>query len=391
MRPLPALLWLPIVLLGAQSQTAERGFEYFYNLEYDRAIAEFEKAIAEDPRNPLAYNFVAQGLLFREMFRNGALESELVTGNNSFLRRPKMNPPPQVEIRFHGVIQDAMSLAQTQLARDPKDTRALYALGVAYGLRANYRFLARKVWRDSLSDATAARKLHNRVTELDPSNYDARLVQALYDYLLGSLPPVYRMMGFLSGFHGDKQRGINTLQEVARKGAGNLVDAEIFLCALYRREGRPSLALPLLKDLLRRYPRNFLLRLEQAQMYSTIGDQNAALSCLQKVADLKKNGAAGYEKLPWEKIFFHMGNIQFWYNDLEHSLENMQKVTAAANELDLNTGVLAWMRLGQIYDLTHRRQLAVEAYHHAIAYAPQADAAKESRRYLASPYRRDQT
>ena len=45
------------------------------------------------------------------------------------------------------------------------------------------------------------------------------------------------------------------------------------------------------------------------------------------------------------------------------------------------------MRLGQVYDLTNRRTLAMEAYRKAIAFAPQAEAAKESRRYLSAPYR----
>jgi hypothetical protein len=72
-------------------------------------------------------------------------------------------------------------------------------------------------------------------------------------------------------------------------------------------------------------------------------------------------------------------------------LENMKKVTAAADRLDLNTGVTAWLRLGQLYDLTHQRDLAVAAYKRAIEYAPQADAARESQRYLSAPYRRERT
>jgi hypothetical protein len=47
------------------------------------------------------------------------------------------------------------------------------------------------------------------------------------------------------------------------------------------------------------------------------------------------------------------------------------------------------MRVGQIYDLTQRHDLAVEAYKKAITYAPEAEAARESRRYIASPYRRE--
>ena len=69
----------------------------------------------------------------------------------------------------------------------------------------------------------------------------------------------------------------------------------------------------------------------------------------------------------------------------------MTKVTAHADEVDLNTGVLAWMRVGQIYDLKQRHNLAIEAYKHAMAYAPEAEAAKESRRYISSPYRREKS
>ncbi len=44
--------------------------------------------------------------------------------------------------------------------------------------------------------------------------------------------------------------------------------------------------------------------------------------------------------------------------------------------------------MGQIYDMKHRRAEAIEAYKKAIAYAPQAEAAQESRKYLSTPYRR---
>jgi putative heme iron utilization protein len=66
----------------------------------------------------------------------------------------------------------------------------------------------------------------------------------------------------------------------------------------------------------------------------------------------------------------------------------MKKVAAASEDVDLNTGVQAFLRMGQIYDMKQRRAEAVAAYRKAIAYAPQAEAAQESRKYLATPYRR---
>lgn len=383
-----ALLLLLASLVVHADPAIARGFDHYYNLEYDQALTEFRAALARDPTSPDRHNYVALTLLFREMYRNGALESELVSGNNAFLRRPKMNPPPDVEKAFLDELAASMRLANERLQKNPNDTAAMYALGIAYGLRSNYYFLVKKAWRDSLRDATSARKLHNRVSELVPSDIDARLVQGLHDYIVGSLPLAYRMLGFIIGFHGDRDRGIRTVLEVAQKGDRNKVDAEVFLCALYRRENKPRSAIPLLQDLLRRFPRNHLLRFELANMYSAIGDKTDALAEIQEVAAMKRRGLPGYATVPWEKIWFQEGNIEFWYRDFDRALENLKKVTAAAQELDLNTGVLAWLRLGQTYDLTNRRQLAIDAYNRTVAFAPQADAAREARRYLSSPYRR---
>jgi tetratricopeptide (TPR) repeat protein len=231
--------------------------------------------------------------------------------------------------------------------------------------------------------------MHNRVTELDPSDYDARLVQGAHDYIIGSLPALYKMLGFLVGYRGDRERGIRTLQEVAQKGRANSVDAKVFLCAIYRREEKWQAAAPLLDDLIQRFPRNYLLRFEQAQMYSSTGQKDKAIGTIQKVAELKKSGAPGYADLATERIYYQIGNIQFWYKDYDRAVDNLKKATTGGPTLDLNTGTLAWMRLGQVYDLTNRRDLAMEAYKKAIAFAPQAEAAKESRRYLSSPYRRE--
>ena len=364
------------------------GFDHFYNLEYDRAIADFEKAVVRNPNSPDLHNHLAQTIVFREMYRNGALESELVSGTNSFLRRPRMNPAPETEKRFLDEIGKAMALSEARLKTNPNDTGAMYAQGISYGLRSDYFWVVKKSWRDSLKDATAARRLHNRVSELEPDNVDARLVQGLDDYIVGSLPWGWKMLGFLVGIHGDREKGIRTVQDVAKNGKLDRVDAEIFLCALYRRENQPRQAIPLVEDLIRRFPRNFLLRMELSQMYSMAGDKGRALQAAEDVAQLKTRRAPGYDRVPWEKIYFQEGTIEFWYNDLERALENMKKVAAASEEVDLNTGVSAYLRMGQIYDLTQHRAEAVEAYKKAIAYAPQAEAAQDARKYLSTPYRR---
>jgi tetratricopeptide (TPR) repeat protein len=381
-----AIFALSSALFGATP--VDSGYEHFYNLEYPEAIADFERAIAQHPDDPALHNHLAQALVFQEMYRDGALESELVSGNNAFLRRPRLNPSPEMERRFLNELDRAMTLAQARLAKNPNEAAILYALGISYGLRSNYYWIVKKAWRESLKDATAARRLHNRVSELEPANVDARLVQGLHDYLVGCLPWGWRMLGFLVGVHGDKEKGIRTVQEVAQKGEDNRLDAQVFLCALYRRESQPGRAVPLVEDLIRHFPRNYLLRLELSQMYSMAGDQAHAMQAVEEVSRLKTEHAPGYDRVAWEKVWFQEGTIQFWYRELGKAEENLWKTCHSPVEIDLNTEVYAWLRLGQIYDLTKRRSQALDAYRKAAAAAPQSDAAVEAKRYLAAPYRR---
>ncbi len=366
-----------------------RAFDHFYNLEFDEAVGAFANLVAARPASAPARNHLAQSVLYREMLRSGALETELVTGGNAFLRRAKMNPSAEDARLFDSSIAEAIRLSKAALAANPSDKPGLYSLGVAHGLRANYNFLVRKAWIDSLRDATAARTAHDRLTALEPGRADTRLVQGAHEYMVGSLPWIYRALGFLGGFRGDKEQGIRTLQMVWERGDDNKYDAAILLATIYRRERRPAEAVPLLESLLRKFPRNYLFQFELAQMQSDLGNPRKALEAIDAVDKLKLAGSPGYKNVPVEKIWYFRATVQFWYRDLDAALANFQRVTAKAAELDLNTGVTAWMRLGQTYDLTGDRPKALEAYRGCIAYAPGSYRAKEAEGYLKSPFRRN--
>src|SRR3954451_8377177 len=111
------LLLARIAPLSAQQKLIEEGFDHFYNLEYDEAAAAFEQAITQNPSSPDLHNHLAQTLVFREMFRDGALESELVSGTNSFLRRPKLNPSAETEKRFLDEVAKAIELSGALLKK----------------------------------------------------------------------------------------------------------------------------------------------------------------------------------------------------------------------------------------------------------------------------------
>jgi|HubBroStandDraft_4_1064222.scaffolds.fasta_scaffold39688_2 tetratricopeptide (TPR) repeat protein len=257
------VLALPLSFAASLHETmaTQPGFVHFYNLEYDEALAEFSAEAARPQSDADVYNHIAQTILYREMYRAGLLSSDFFIGTK-FVHQPKLPLSDADDQRFRDSLDHAMGLSEERLAAKPDDTGALYSLGVSYGLRGNYLFIVKKEWVNALRDVSEARKYHRRVTELDPEFIDAKLTQGVNDYIVGSLPLRWKMLGFLGGFHGDKQRGINTLCEVAEQGRINRVDAMVLLAAVYLREKKPEKAIPVLTELTETFPKNSLVKIE---------------------------------------------------------------------------------------------------------------------------------
>jgi hypothetical protein len=343
-----------------------------------------ERSHAE-PDNPQVQNAIAQAVLYREMYRDGALESELVTGANAFLRRPKMEVSGGDRGLFLGATGRALELAEKQ----GPTPRAFYAVAVAHGLRANYFYLVEKSWTRALHESIASRKADDEVLRLAPQFIDAHLLHGVSEYVVGCLPAYMRLLGALNGFHGDKEDGIRELERVYHSSAGNRFDAAVILAAIYRRERRPKDALPLVQMLSRTFPRNHLFAFEQVQMYSDAGDKQSALRILAQIETALRARQPGYTRVPLERVAYARGNLLFWYSDLNGSLENLKQATRGADQLDLNTAVMAWLRLGQVYDLMGDHGQAVRMYREAIDTAPKSEPAHEAEMYIENPYRRN--
>jgi tetratricopeptide (TPR) repeat protein len=289
----PIMFWHGERLL-AQNVLDDPSFDHFYNLEYDQALTGFRAEAEKSPESADVYDHIAQTILYREMFRAGMLQSDMLTTPSSFVKT-KMEMSAEDQREFTDAINQAMGHAKARLDHDPNDPAALYALGVGYSLRGNYSLTVRKAYLDALRDITAGRKIHNRVTRIAPALVDAQLTPGLYDYIVGSLPWGWRMLGFLGGFQGNRARGIAALERVASQGSTSRIDASVFLVGIYRRELRSADAIGVLNGLIPRLPRNYLLRLELARMYGDLGDRRAALDVLDQVEQFHRAHSPGYE------------------------------------------------------------------------------------------------
>jgi len=126
-----------------QDALTRSGFERFYDLDFDAAIGDFERALKAHPDDPFAVNHLLSAVLYRELYRVGALDTGLYATNN-FLTRKKFPFDPKVSAQVKELTERALALSEPRLARDPQDVQALYARGLTRGLRAEYLALVDK-------------------------------------------------------------------------------------------------------------------------------------------------------------------------------------------------------------------------------------------------------
>src|SRR2546430_4898980 len=236
----------------------DSGFEHFYNLEYDQAIQDFERALEKHPNDPLMVNHVTTGVLMRELYRMGAMNTGEYA-NDSFVGQAHRPADPKAKERIKALVQRAEKLEDQRLSANPNDADALYARGVTRGQFATYTALVERAWFSALRNAVGARHDHERVLELAPNYTDAKLVVGAHNYVMGSLPWGVKVAVSLVGLGGSREKGIRLLREAADGGGEAAVDAKVVLVVFLRREHRYDEALELDRGLVSQYPQSSLL------------------------------------------------------------------------------------------------------------------------------------
>ena len=72
-------------------------FGHFYNLDYDRAVQEFEQVLSRHPDDPFAVNHLLTVVLFRELYRMGVLNTGEYA-NDSFISAPHRPADPKIKL-----------------------------------------------------------------------------------------------------------------------------------------------------------------------------------------------------------------------------------------------------------------------------------------------------
>jgi tetratricopeptide (TPR) repeat protein len=360
----------------------QAAFEHYYNLDHDAAIQDFEKILARHPSDPFALNHLLSAIQVRELYRMGAMNTGDYS-NDNFIGQAHRPADPAQKQRIKQLVEQAEKLENAELARNPNNVDMLYARGVTRGQFALYTALIERAWFSALRNAVGARRDHERVLELDPKYTDAKLVVGAHNYVMGNLSLAVKIAVALVGLSGDKGKGLQYLNDAYHANGETSVDAGVVLMVFLRRERRYGEALQITDALGPRFPRNYLLPLEEANLLRVSGKTGEAEEQYRRVW---QNGREGKYSLHYEIAAIGLGDLlrsEKKYPAAAAAYELVGEVTDADPELLQKANLGA----GEMYDQLQKRDLAVKKYEAVVATNSGNAQADKARKRIKDAYR----
>ena len=358
-------------------------FDRFYNLDYDRAVQDFERVAQKYPDDPFAVNHLLTGVLFRELYRMGALNSGEYA-NDSFINAPHRPADPKAKQRIKELVDRALRLEQKRLDADGKDVDALYARGVTRAQFATYTALIERAWFSALRNAVGARRDHERVLELSPGYTDAKLVVGAHNYVLGSLPWAVKVGASMVGLGGNRDKGLQYLQECAAAEGEASTDAKVLLMLFLRREKHFDQALRFNRDLVARFPQSSLLAMEEGNLLRASGKLAEAANVYRKIWQAGRERK--YPGQHYEMAANSLGDLLRSQKDYQGAATAYELVSTVPQP-DPEMKQKASLAAGEMYDLLKKREVAVKKYQEVLAVNSGNAPADAARKFMKEAYR----
>jgi len=252
----------PIARANVPPDSLERGFQLLYNLDFSQAQKQFSAYQEQHPDDPMGAVSEASGLLFSELNRLGILSTHFFDRDPGFGSKPAPRADPAIRERFDSALERAEALTRRQLRRDAKDRRALLAVTLVNGLRADYSSLLEHRYGLALHYTRDATSHARELLAFCQDCYDAYIATGISGYLIGSVSAPLRWILRMGGFPASKKQGIADLELVSERGHYLAPYARIVLAMAEIREKNPARARELLTQLRDEFPGNPLFTRE---------------------------------------------------------------------------------------------------------------------------------
>jgi hypothetical protein len=356
----------------------------FYNLDYDGALSRFEAIQRANPQNPMAANYVLMTLIFRELYHQDLLDTTYYAHDSFIFSKRDVSVPEAIHQRIDKLTDSIVAMCDQQIKQNPNNPNTYFARGYAKGMHSAFLTLAFHSYYASARQGLSSRQDSEEALRLDPNYADAKMAVGIQQFAVASLPRFLRIMIGITGVTGNKEKGLDLLRQCAADGTVNRVECRTSLALFLRHDARYAEALNVMHGLSQDYPRDYLFRLEEANLAKDKGDGPTAIATYKRVlADATKPGYFTDPRL--QMAYFGLAETQRGQNLIADAAQNYVNAAAQPKCSD-------WVRrraelaAGQMFDLLHQREKAVEQYQRAAAPGGDQSQAEDARKYLKTPY-----
>ncbi|HZY09964.1 MAG TPA: hypothetical protein VFF29_02320 [Bacteroidota bacterium] len=349
----------------------QKGIDYVYNLSFDSARAEFHQVLQLRPDHPA-------GTFFLAMVEWWKIIADIDNTSN--------------DERFLSLLEKVIDICDKRLEENEDDLTALFFKGGAVGFRGRLHG-NRQDWLNAANDGRIALPIVQQASKLDAKNYDILLGTGIYNYYAEAVPEKYPLVKPLMVFFpkGDRQKGIAQLRLASEKASYANIEATYFLIQLlYNFEKKYTEALPLALKLHQKYPNNFIFHKYVGRCHVALGNWNEMKPIFQNILQRVQEKQFGYGDLIERETQYYLGLYDMNFKNYDSALQHLYRCDELSRTLDKDdpTGfmTMANMKIGMIYDLQIKRDLAILQYKKVMKMDDYQDTHAQAEQYLKTPY-----
>ena len=363
---------------------AREGFQHFYILDYEGSISRFETVLKAHPQDPMASDYLLMILVFRELYHQDLLDTTYYAHNSFLSSKREVSVPQATRDRIESLTNIAVSICDQRIKDNPRDKNAYFARGYARGMHAVFITLVDHSFVTAARQGLSSRNDSEQVLKIDPDYIDAKMAIGIQQFAVASLPRFVRMVVGIAGVGGNREAGLKLLRECAAHGTITAVESRTVLSLFLRHDARYQEAIVVQHGLATEYPRDYLFRLEEANLTKDSGNGPGAIAIYKSVlADANKPGYFIDPRL--QMAWFGLADTERGQNDIKDAAQHYLQAAAQPKSSE-------WLRrraqlnAGEMFDLLHDRPAAIHNYQLASAGGGDQSQADTARKYLKTPY-----
>lgn len=355
-------------------QAVHRGIDYIYNFQFDSASTEFDYVIRTYPDHPVGYFMEAMVAWWK------------IDTRTDFRNR-------QIEDEFLAKIEKVIAVSDKLLEKNKNDIVGLFFKGGAIGYRGRYYATIDKSMIKALGDGKEALDIIEQSWNIAPGNKDVLLGMGLYHYFAAVLPDEYPVLKPLMAFFpaSDRRGGLLELKLASEQARYANIEAKAVLLQIYYQfeKDYPS-TLALSKELFDKYPRNARFHRYLANSYVRLGYNDEKEATWREILVRVMNKQQGYDYKLAREAMYYIGEALMNRGDYDQALKYLYKTDEFSRELD--DKLTGWMvqtniRIGNIYDLQGKRDLAIKQYNKLLSWDDyEGKSHDQAKKYLEKPY-----